>query len=284
MVRTSIFDKLNANVDLEKEFNRLDTLFSSIKCIYATLDKVKYSFTMRELIDHFYFSQWANRGHCLNLSDFLETFDYEEKLLDIPYDEETFIDLMELFYNLYQLINENIKERSLTIRSSSDYDLFKKILDDILEYNNLTTYYNSQLEQMLITRKDEAVTAVVEIEEDSSLAFEIVQYNHHALKGDIAKKKAILFKLGAQLEPKRKELDRISPRLSENIFTFLNNLNIRHNNIEPGNSKHKQCVVDMKPEELENWYDELYQMILLARLELDNVERMKKADELRKNF
>lgn len=284
MARMNIFEKLNMNFDLKKETERLHYLFSVKQCITALTNSRIETITLKSFISQFCFNKWINRGHFLDLDDFLTTLGYKKLLDTAPANEESLMDYIELCYNMYELAYIKIELNPSFYRFNSDFELFGTILNDILERNNFTPYYHAEAEQILVVEKDAAVTAVVEIEEDSNQAFEIVQYNHRTLKGDIGKKKSILFKLGAQLEPKRKELDRINSRLSENIFTFLNNMNIRHNNIEPGNSKYKQWVADMKPEELESWYDELYQMILLARLELDNVERMKKADELRKNF
>ena len=40
----------------------------------------------------------------------------------------------------------------------------------------------------------------------------------------------------------------------------------------------------MSKDELESWYDETYQLCLLAFLELDNVERTKKVAELKASF
>ena len=45
-----------------------------------------------------------------------------------------------------------------------------------------------------------------------------------------------------------------------------------------------KTFAQMTDEELENWYDELYQMILLAYLELDNIDRNKRVEELRKKY
>jgi hypothetical protein len=284
MARASIFEKIKSNFDLEKELDRLDSLFTQRRCIYLDFDNRINNLNLKTFIDLYCFSTWTNRGHFLDLNDCLETLNFEELLVLAPFDEDALIDLLELYYNLYQLALEYLDEDRNTRSSDSNFDLFQKIIDDILERINFTPYYNDQTDQILLVQKDAAVTAVVEIEEDSSLAFEIIQYNHHALKGNIAKKKAILLRLGAQLEPKRNDLKSINPNLATNIFALLNNLNLRHNNTEPGNSSYIQCVADMKSVDLELWYDELYQMILLARLELDNVERMKKADELRKNF
>jgi hypothetical protein len=40
----------------------------------------------------------------------------------------------------------------------------------------------------------------------------------------------------------------------------------------------------MKPSRLEKWYDELYQMLLLAFLQLDNIKRNECVKELKENI
>lgn len=51
-----------------------------------------------------------------------------------------------------------------------------------------------------------------------------------------------------------------------------------------GDKNYKEIVAKMTQDELEGWYDETYQMCLLAFLELDNVERTKKVAELKASF
>lgn len=63
---------------------------------------------------------------------------------------------------------------------------------------------------------------------------------------------------------------------------MLNNCNIRHNNRnKKDSSKYKEYVAKMSKKQLEKWYDELYQMILLAFLLLDNGDRDVKITELK---
>ena len=59
---------------------------------------------------------------------------------------------------------------------------------------------------------------------------------------------------------------------------MLNNMNIRHNN-KSGKNK-KELIAQMSDEELESWYDELYQLLLFCVLIKDNKERKDKVDEL----
>ena len=66
---------------------------------------------------------------------------------------------------------------------------------------------------------------------------------------------------------------------------MLNNMNVRHNNCsESAQAKYKEYVAHMTQEQLEEWYDELYQMMLLAFLLLDNEERSAKVGELKANI
>ena len=44
---------------------------------------------------------------------------------------------------------------------------------------------------------------------------------------------------------------------------------------------YKQAVAEMDAATLENWYDELYQMMLLAYLQLDQVSRNAKVKALK---
>ena len=70
--------------------------------------------------------------------------------------------------------------------------------------------------------------------------------------------------------------------ISKNIFMMLNKMNIRHNNVdESDKSNYVEYVAKLSSDELENWYDELYQLMLLAILELDNVERTIRINTLR---
>jgi hypothetical protein len=61
-----------------------------------------------------------------------------------------------------------------------------------------------------------------------------------------------------------------------NTNALLNNFYIRH-----GDEDNKNNIAKFSRDELENWYDELYQMLLLCVLLNDNSARMKKIDDLK---
>ena len=115
---------------------------------------------------------------------------------------------------------------------------------------------------------------------ENNVSKAVIEYNHFTMKGKLDEKQKILKLLGYKFEGKQEELKNINSTLEENTRFMLNNVNIRHNNTE-GKSK-KKAICDMEVNELEKWYDETYQLLLLGFLELDNVERMDKIKQLKK--
>lgn len=104
------------------------------------------------------------------------------------------------------------------------------------------------------------------------------------LKGNIEEKRKILFKLANELEPRKNESEKINDDLTDDIFYMFNNLNIRHNNVSIGEKYYNEYVAGMRECELEEWYDKLYQKILLANLLLDDEKGKKSIKELRRKI
>ena len=151
------------------------------------------------------------------------------------------------------------------------------------QYNHVA-YINEEQECVLIVEDKAEVTAAAEIMPTPALAVDVVRYNHRTLRGEIELKKKILLAMGAELEAKRKKLHAINSTLENDIFFMLNNLNIRHNNKSKGDKNYKEYVAKMRKDRLEKWYDELYQMLLLAFLLMDNTKRVEKVKELKEKI
>ena len=119
---------------------------------------------------------------------------------------------------------------------------------------------------------------------DASLSYKIIEYNHHSMQGDLEKKKNTILLLANQLESQRDKLKQINKTLEEQIFFLFNNINIRHNNVDKESKDYKEYIAEMDKKELENWYDETYQLCLLAFLELDNLDRREKINDLKRKI
>lgn len=109
----------------------------------------------------------------------------------------------------------------------------------------------------------------------------IQSYIEPSMHGNLESKKQILLKLAEQLEPKEPLLKGINKTFSSDLFMLINSCNIRHNNISIDSPKYKHHIAKMSKDELEHTYDEIYQMCLLAIMQLEHLERKKCVDELK---
>lgn len=278
-MRKSIFDIASASINISNEVDRIVSMSAKEKSTYSP----PYGLTLFEFIDKCCFRDWSYRGHFVNVVDFLETVNYNEIKKDAKNgDTDAFMTLIELTYNFWNLAYRDIMDKdSQNGWNNNFFHLRDVMLDNLGKYNHKAYIEN---ERILIIEDKPEVTAVVEIIEQD-LAIDIIRYNHRSLQGEIELKKKILISLGSELEPKRKELQALNKQLSEDIFFMLNNLNVRHNNRSKKDiAKYKEHVAKMTKARLEKWYDELYQMMLLAFLLLDNVDRTASVKELKEKI
>ena len=177
---------------------------------------------------------------------------------------ELFITLCEYVYNFiskalviitpYRHLQKQAQFIIANIESSIDEIGYKIIVKDNL---------------YIIVPASPQALAVAEIVKPE-LAMSVFEYNHYRLKGQLTEKLSILKLLADDIEPFRSELNAISRNSTNYLFRSLNFF-IRHNNQEKIEAKELSSI------EIEEWYDDIYQIYLLAKLELDNVKRIGKA-------
>ena len=279
-MRKSIFDIVSEKVDLKSDVHRILQVVKLEKAL--CVDKYSY-LTILKFVDDYCFVEWAHRGHFIHVKDFLDALDFEKLTKQAEVDSEALLTFIELVYNFWFISCQKFddKEKGYELQWCGNFYHLKDIMDDILDQYNHIALTNEDRDCILIVENKKEVTAVAEIL-PTELAFDTIKYNHRSLQGKIELKKSILISLGAELEPKRKDLQSLNKQLSEDIFFILNNLNIRHNNrSRKDKAKYKEYVAKMTKKQLEKWYDELYQMILLAFLLLDNVNRTSKVKDLK---
>ena len=275
-MRKNIFELYKENNNPSKDIERLYHVFTNEKCLHKSI----FDYTIPDFIDEYIFKNWLQKGNCLSVNDFLDVIEFNEIYQDAEYDSDSLITFIEVLYNFWYLSNKSLLTNN-EYKWSGNFYVFHDIMEDVLCKNNQKAYLDVENEKVLIIEDKPEVTAVVEVV-DEILALNIVRYNHSSLQGEIETKKAILQSFGSELEPKRKELQTLNKQLSDDIFYMLNNLNIRHNNrSKTDKSKYKEYVAKMTKKQLEKWYDELYQMMLLAFLLLDNVDRTTKVKDLK---
>lgn len=280
MARRNIFELLHKKqrTSLSDNIRRLRNLYYRKYYFAEQINGAGY--TLREFVDEFAFNAWKARGRCIDVDDFLQAIDFSSIQAGSENRLKDFLSEIEVIYNLWHVAVKYIDAHSDEFEYYDTAYELKNLMDACLSDFNQRAFYDEDSEQLIVAEDKPEVTAVAEIVEPQA-AFEIIRYNHRALQGDVEAKKRILLTMGSALEPKREDLKGINRALESGIFFMLNNLNLRHNNCTEGDRNYKKAVATMSPEDLEHWYDELYQMILLANLELDNKSRMNKVSNLK---
>lgn len=123
-------------------------------------------------------------------------------------------------------------------------------------------------------------------EKDKDIAIELLHYNNHDLVGNIKEKKKILKLLADHIEPILNEnilFNNGYKDLHNDIGFCLNNLNIRHNNLA-GKKLNQYCVDIHEKNELEQWYDNTYNSILMVIIAKKQIEYKKEISELKTQY
>lgn len=277
MPRKNIFEIVADIFDLPQELTRMKRLFEKEGVIREPFGGY---YTVLGYMKKEGFSSWKNRGRCVDVDDYLDLLEYKKLWATAISDMSDFLTLIEIIYNFWHVAARQTSTQCYQDQYGRNFVLLKKIMDDCLAHYNYKGEYFWEREQLIVIEDKPEATAVAEIV-DNDLSYKVLRYNHYMLKGDLKSKKDILLALSADLEPKRTQIEAIDKALGDGIFYILNNLNLRHNNKTVGDKNYRQAVADMDDATMEGWYDELYQMMLLAYLQLDQVARIAKVKALK---
>lgn len=231
-----------------------------------------------------YFIAFCFRGTCLSLDEFndLHGFHFEKDPTNFNIDH--LISLCEYIENLliaYQCVPLSYPYGYGNMPTKLiDVQFYLQQISQVIE--KIGYMQAKQNDLTIFVEKDPAAIAVAEGEFiPESLSYRLISYNHYSMKGNLAEKKTTLLDLANLLEPQRTNLERIDKTFSSDLFYTFNNFHIRHNNIGQLGTKYKKPVGDLSDEQLEYWYDEVYQMCLLAFMRLEHIDRKKKFDSLK---
>lgn len=276
MTRKSIFEILEEKYDIEKEFGVIRTLFFEPTLVYGPYFGDKQYITIEQAVDNNLFFNWKQRRSCLNTNDlkqklklnFVSKGKLDNKILCLEY-----------ISNMLELSNTKLS-----------YPIFQRTKEGVILEQNINIFLDHINYEKLILEKEEKVilvpknpiaTAVAEISSQDT-AFAILKYHHASLKGQLEEKRKLLHSIANEYEPLlNKPIDGFKDYFDK-ATNMLNNINIRHNN-KSGRNK-KELIAEMSDDELEGWYDELYQLLLFCVLIKDNKDRKDRIDEFLKQM
>ena len=272
----------NAKISVPIEYGRLIELFYEKKYMNRPGNRVSINDLCADN-----FINMPFRGTCISLNDYDKTHGFQftsNWVLLTTCSAETALNYLlgfcEYSYNLAfytQSVMCLLNENGQVLQTNVVQFYVNQVLSVIEKIGYSSVFDNGVT---IFVPKDQAAISVAEII-DPSLSYKVLEYNHHLMKGDLEKKKAVLLVLADKLEPQRAKLKQINATLESDLFKLFNNINLRHNNIDPNSTKYIPFVAAMKTDELEAWFDDTYQMCLLAFLELDHLERKERIKQIK---
>lgn len=263
--RANMYDIIKGRkFDVAKEYARIWSLFNSADLVGpCTMPLVSYVKGCLQFFPDTF------RGRALTLDDFNDTYGFQ---FNLPNESVTEGELISYCEYVITLCDHLWEYADIHLDDDTEYlcdDLIKTVescMDELglipAKRDNITIFVN----------KDPTVTAVAEII-DEALSYDVKSYIHKQTKGNLQRKKTILKYLADDIEPQRNKLRGINKTLESNLFQMLQKF-VRHNNED------NPYIKGLSQTELEVFYDDIYQMWLLAKLEIDSLERKKRVESV----
>lgn len=279
-MRRSIFDLMNNNeIDIKREYERIHKLFER-----DVFDNAYLKRPIRSVIDGDYFKEWKNRGRNISIDDLFSSLqirngnDLKENSM------EKLLLYIEAIVNLISFSIEEIYiEYYYEYKYDYNWDIYKLLKENI---NSLLEDLNYEIKklsngELVIVEKDMLSSSIIET--NKNVSDKVIEYRRFILKGKIDEKRDILNLLANEIEGKKRTFKGTTySNLMDDVQFMLNNLNIRHNNME-GNNK-IQYVVNLSKEELEKLYDKTFDMILGIFVIDKYLENKNEIDEIKKHI
>lgn len=272
-MRRSIFDILEEEMDLEYEIETIMKLFNESR-IYG----YNLNYSLEDYFDQECIHLWKNRKYVTSSKQMRERLGVTDEDIRAGLDDKQILVLLEYILNVMSLCDAYMPEAS---EWSKEFGMLEQNVLNIVSSLNYEVKVLEEEEKTLLVEKSAAATAVAEIME-AETAYTVIKYNHYLLKGDLVHKKQILKALADKFEGKKQQINSINNALASEIGCLLNKLNIRHNNME--GAKAEAFTQQLSSEELEEWYDDTYQLLLLAFLEEDNMKRRQRVKDLQRQL
>lgn len=252
-------------VDIKNEYTKLYNLFYT--------PNIRDGKSLADIIsDNFYVFHF--RGTCLTLDEFDRM--HEIRFVEYPqkFDIDYLVSFCEYIFNFISQLSDRF--------FYSDFNKHR-IINHILCVVETIGYMRSEEDDITIfVPKDGIAIAISESElVPQKMSYKVISYNHHSMSGDLEGKKQILLSFADTLEALRPRLKEADKQLESDLFYAFNNFNVRHNNIDPAGTKYKKPVADLTDIQMEECYDNVYQMCLLAFMVLDDVDQRKIFNELK---
>jgi hypothetical protein len=240
-------------------------------------------YSLETFADKKYFSDWKGRERCADTDEMRAGLNIDRILQeDNPSDTEI------LTYLQYTLNIAELCRRSFNAEETPGYDFdirnYTELLSrirELLKRLNYDAKYVKEKDYIYLVSHDPALDAVESDEQQDPVSALITEYRSSSAVGQLDKKKDILKQLGDTVAEYDDNKKGASGRLYRRIEFLLESFNIEKGK-EGETEDHPEvsaAIAKMNPQEVEEWYDETYQLLLLRVLEHSNLDRMQRVDD-----
>lgn len=256
MARKSIFTILSESFDIESEILKLEDIISKKQIYYCDNPFGEENHdTIIALVDRYYHT-WNGRKTTISVEDLRKTLMISDILTSIDIGlgltEDEIITYLEYASNLLFLLKKFYSDKYL---NGKYLTIAEDNLHMLIEKLNLKSLYIEEHDGIILVQSNPLATKVAE-SLPQNFGILILRYHHNLLKGNLIEKSSILVAMAKEYETFKKELESTTYKpLATDIGICLNNLKIRHSN-------HNNIANSMTVEEIEDWYDYTYDLLL----------------------
>ncbi|MDO4615047.1 MAG: hypothetical protein Q4B15_05390, partial [Lachnospiraceae bacterium] len=233
-------------------------------------------YSLETFADKKYFSEWKGREGCIDTDAMRKGLNIDGILGSADPSENEVLTYLQYVVNIAELCRRSFNRED---HQGYHFDIrnYTELLTSIRQVLNVLHYairFIADRDFIYLIPQDPAAEALLENENNAESAA-LAEYRSFALRGKPEEKRLLLGKLAAGIAEFDDNLDPENEKLYRRIEFMLNRLHIRED-ISFEETAEQQ---EMKPEELENWYDTTYQLMLLRILGHNSEEEIKKVSE-----
>lgn len=269
MSRMHFFESMERELDFRKEYTKLEGMCSER---YAT-----YGYSSRMSINSWIacnFRSWKRRANYTS---------YDELRSYLGFSLQS-ISVNAIDFNKYLLFCEMVLNLINDLRTHNLgplEDVITHFRDTINATISRVGMEIRMVENEIIIVEKDAV-AIEVADKVPELSDVIIEYNHYLLRGNLERKKELLIKIASALEPKKEDLMTIDSKITKDYFYLINNMDIRHNNVDPGYKNYCKKFGNLSKLEKEAWYDLIYEQGLALFVLMAQKERNKRINEFKR--
>ncbi len=261
--------------DFHDEMIQIEMLFQSHILSFGYKE-----YTLENYADKRFFAEWKAREGCRDTDEMRAGLNIDGILRSASPSESEVLTYLQYVLNIAELCRRSFNQDDA---QGYDFDIrnYTQLLSrvrDILKKLHYDYRYVEDKEFIFIVPHDVTMDAAIPDRPFDPLYGAITEYRSTSAAGNLVRKRELLTEMGRTIETYPDNLKHGNNTLYSRIEFLLNHVNIRYDNRE--GEERIERIAAMKDEELEDWYDETYRMLIVRILAHENLERLSRVDQL----